>query len=80
MIEYKPNQKITDLIDITQIELDKIELLMKIGEYKTIHNDENIRIDLLKEKHKKVHEIVFWFGDKPFLESFKEIVKIAYPS
>ncbi|MBU3142246.1 hypothetical protein [Clostridium sp. CF012] len=80
MIEYKQNQKITDLIDITQEELSVIEANISIGEIKTIYSDEDIRICILKERRNKIHRIVFWYGDKPFTEIFKEMVKIAYPN
>lgn len=77
MIPYKKGQKITDLMDITQEELDKIEINMFIGEYKTIYNDKDMSIDLLKEKKNKIHKIVARYGDKPFIELYKEIIKIA---
>ena len=78
MVEYKEKQKITDLIDITQNQLDEIKTNMEIGEYMTIYNDKNIKISLFKERKNKINEIVLWYGDKPFTEVFKEMVKISH--
>jgi len=77
MVEYKKGQKITDLMDITQEELNKIEKDMAIGEHKFIYNDKYMRISLLKERPNKIHKIVVRYGDKPFVELYKEILKIA---
>lgn len=77
MTQYKKGQKITDLIDMTQEELDEIEKNMAIGEHKFIYNDEHMRISLLKEKSNKIHKIVARYGNKPFVELYKEILKIA---
>ena len=74
MLDY---DKITDLIDITQVQLDEIEESMAIGEHKTIYNSKDMSIDLLKERPNKIHKIVSHYGDKPFVECFKEILKIA---
>ena len=75
MLEYSPKRRITDLINITQEEINEIKNNMVQGEYKTIFSDLNLEISFLKENH-KVYELVYWFGKKPFTEVFKEITKI----
>jgi hypothetical protein len=77
MLEYTPNRKLTDLINITEEQLNEIKKIMAQGEYRTIFSDSNLEISLLKENH-KVYELVYWFGKKPFTEVFKEITKIKY--
>ncbi|MBU3142244.1 hypothetical protein [Clostridium sp. CF012] len=75
--EYKKGQKITDLIDITQAELEDIIKNMAVREYKTIYNDKDMSIDLLKERKNKTHKIVARYGDRPFVDCFKEILELA---
>ncbi|MBU3216676.1 Rha family transcriptional regulator [Clostridium estertheticum] len=76
MIPYKKGQKITDLMDITQEDLDKIIKDMAIGEHKFLYNSKDMRISLLKESNKKTRKIVVRYGDRPFIELYKEILKI----
>jgi len=77
MIPYKKGQKITDLMDITQEELDKMIKNMVIGEHKFIYNSKDMRISLLKESSKKTRKIVVRYGDRPFVECFKDILKLS---
>lgn len=76
MIPYKKDEKITDLMDITQEELDIIIKNMAIMEHKFIYNSKDMRISLLKERKNKIHKIIVRYGDIPFIELYKEILKI----
>jgi len=75
-----PHKRVTELIDITQEELDKIEFDMSVGECKTIYDSKDLSIDLLKERPNKVRKIISRYGDIPFPVLFKEIVKLVYPN
>ncbi|MCB2354482.1 hypothetical protein [Clostridium estertheticum] len=77
MIQHK---RVTELIDITQEELDKIEFEMEVGECKTIYDSKDLSIDLLKERPNKVRKIISTYGTIPFPVLFKEMVRIAYPN
>ncbi|MCB2354484.1 hypothetical protein [Clostridium estertheticum] len=72
MIPYKKDQKITDLMDITQEELDKIIKNMAVGEHKFIYNSKDMRISILKERPNKVHKIVAIYEDIPFMNFIKK--------
>ncbi|MBU3098713.1 MULTISPECIES: hypothetical protein [Clostridium] len=74
------HENIADLAEITQEQLDKIELDMSVGEIKTIYKDMNYRISLFKESPKKMHRSIERYGTIPFPELFKEMVRIVYPS
>ncbi|MBU3216674.1 hypothetical protein LL033_17300 [Clostridium estertheticum] len=75
-----PHKRVTELIDITQEELDKIEFNMEVGECKTIYVSKELSIDLLKERPNKVRKIISTYGTIPFHILFKEMLKIAYPN
>lgn len=70
-------QRIIDLIDITEEKLNEIKKNLKEEEIYHLYEDEFIKCNLCKYKN-KVYEIVFRYGDKPFTECFKEMVKIRY--
>lgn len=69
-------QKITDIIDITQEELDKIKKELKPNEKKDLYMDKDIRITLFKIG-KKVYEVICEYGDKPFTEVFKDMLAVV---
>lgn len=70
-------QKIIDVIDITEEELNDIKRELKEEEIYHLYEDEKVACSLYKYK-KKVYEFVYTFGNKPFTECFKEMVKIRY--
>ncbi len=70
-------EKICNIIDITKEELNEIKKTMKDKENRILFTSEKVQCRLFKHRG-HVYEIVDIFGDKPFIEVFKDMVKCGY--
>lgn len=70
-------QRISDLIDITQEELESIKHKMDNGDTKIIYSDKKLECKLMKIQN-KVYEIIYTYGDIPFKDIFGEMIKTRY--
>lgn len=69
--------KVLDIMNITQEQFEQIKKEISFNAETRVFCDGKTEIFLLKTK-RKTYQFIYTYGDKPFTECFKDMVKIAY--